>query len=501
MRRLLLVAGTLAAVAAGPATVAAAQVTVSGASPFAACTADDVAGQPGTNVRDSEVEPWVDVNPKNPMNVVGGFQQDRWSNGGARGLVAGVSFDGGASWLEVVIPKITLCSGGTAAGGGDFTRATDPWLSFAPNGELYFFSLSLDIETPVGREGGFGKNAMLVSKSIDGGLTWSDPITIARDEAPRFLNDKNAITADPTDDRFVYAVWDRLQLPVGAVINPENVFGLGFKGPATFSRTTDGGATWEAPRKIYDPAGNNQTIGNQIVVGQDGALYDFFNEILNFRNDDGGAQFEFNVAFVTSRDRGATWSRGPAARVAKLLSVGVRDPDTGDPVRTGDIIPEPAVDRRGGNLYVVWQDGRFSGFAHDDVALSMSKDGGRTWSAPVKVNRTPVPASAFTPAIKVADDGTIGIFYYDFRNNTPDGATLPTDAFLARYRLDGGGLVLVDETRLTGASFDMRRAPVARGFFLGDYSGLGVAGNAFLPFFSVTTPTDPANVVFTRIGP
>jgi hypothetical protein len=164
-------------------------------------------------VPDSEVEPIVAVNPLNSLNIVGGWQQDRWSNGGSRGLVAGVSVNGGTSWTQVVIPKITLCSGGTAANDGDFKRATDPWVTFSPNGHVYFFSLSLDIEAPPGFPGGFGKNALFVSKSTNGGMTWGDPIKIAEDTNPRFLNDKNTITADPANSNFVYAVWDRLKVP------------------------------------------------------------------------------------------------------------------------------------------------------------------------------------------------------------------------------------------------------------------------------------------------
>jgi len=71
-------------------------VLVSGTSPFATCTI----GGPGTNYVNAEVEPRVAVNPKDPSNIVGVFQQDRWSNGGAHGLVAGVSHDGGATWAE-----------------------------------------------------------------------------------------------------------------------------------------------------------------------------------------------------------------------------------------------------------------------------------------------------------------------------------------------------------------------------------------------------------------
>lgn len=76
----------------------------------------------------------------------------------------------------------------------------------------------------------------------------------------------------------------------GAAINPERgVFGggLGFKGAALISRTTDGGATWSEPERLYNPGGVNQTIGNQIVVQPDGPLVNLFVEILNFRNDDG----------------------------------------------------------------------------------------------------------------------------------------------------------------------------------------------------------------------
>ena len=41
------------------------------------------------NYLNSEVEPQVAVDPTNPSHLVGAWQQDRWSNGGAHGLVAG----------------------------------------------------------------------------------------------------------------------------------------------------------------------------------------------------------------------------------------------------------------------------------------------------------------------------------------------------------------------------------------------------------------------------
>ena len=60
----------------------------------------------------SEIEPRSTINPTNPMNIVAEYQQDRWSDGGARGLVASVSHDGGTTWNRVVVPKVTKCSGG-----------------------------------------------------------------------------------------------------------------------------------------------------------------------------------------------------------------------------------------------------------------------------------------------------------------------------------------------------------------------------------------------------
>ena len=63
--------------------------------PFAGCTADDVAAQPGKVYPDSEVEPWIaasgkDLNGDGEKDIIGGYQQDRWSNGGSRGVYASV---------------------------------------------------------------------------------------------------------------------------------------------------------------------------------------------------------------------------------------------------------------------------------------------------------------------------------------------------------------------------------------------------------------------------
>lgn len=89
-----------------------AETLVTGPSPFASCSADNVSTQPGTNYPAAEVEPWVDADPTNARHLIAGWQQDRWSNGGSRGLVSGYSNDGGVTWTTVVVPGISLCSDG-----------------------------------------------------------------------------------------------------------------------------------------------------------------------------------------------------------------------------------------------------------------------------------------------------------------------------------------------------------------------------------------------------
>src|SRR5262249_4125810 len=156
------------------------------------------------------------------------------------GIGAAVSFDGGKKWQTASIPGLTLCAGGPRQ------RAGDSWLSFAPNGDLYHSTVIVDLQ---GTAKGFAftPNSIVVTKSTDGGLTWGPPTTLIEDTDPTFFNDKDAITADPTDARFAYAVWERR----------EN----GFKGPAMLARTTDGGQSWEPARPIFDPGGNDFTIG------------------------------------------------------------------------------------------------------------------------------------------------------------------------------------------------------------------------------------------------
>ncbi|KAB1584952.1 exo-alpha-sialidase [Burkholderia cepacia] len=443
-------------------------VVVSGPSPFAACTI----GGPGTNYVNAEVEPWLSVNPANPMNMIGVWQQDRWSNGGAHGLVAGYTFDAGATWARTPQP-FSAC----APGGLKYERASDPWVSFGPDGTAYSVSISFNQSN--------NANAVAASVSTDGGQTWSSPaVLIANDEpTTQFFNDKESVTANPVKAGTAYAVWDRLELPNG---NPyANLHTHAYRGPTLFSKTTDGGKTWSTPKVIVNVPSRQQTIGNQIVVDpKSGTLYDFFDLIQPPFSKAAG-----KVAFIKSTDDGATWTKPQV--IAGLQTVGVTDPNTGEPVRTGDIIPEPAIDPASGQLYVVWQDSRFNGGTYDEIAVSTSKDGGATWSTPQQLN-TPTGRPAFNPSVRVDNTGAVMVTYYDFRDlQAGNTTTLPT-GFWRKISHDGG-TTFADERRV-GGPFDLKLAPNAEGFFIGDYQGLDVMpSSSFHPFFVQTNAGNLTN--------
>lgn len=102
----------------------------------------------------------------------------------------------------------------------------------------------------------------------------------------------------------------------------------------------------------------------------------------------------------------------------------------------------------------------------------------------------------------VNSNGTVGLTYYDFTNDDPSGGPLDTDAWFTAS--PSGGLTFTPRERLTGAPFALRAAPVARGFFVGDYEGLTEAGGPFVPAFVLANAGEPANatdVVSTTVSP
>src|SRR6266566_8977307 len=406
-----IVATTAGAFAASPVSL----VTVSGPSPYVGCS---TAGQPGTNYLNAEVEPWVSVNPANPKNIIGVWQQDRWSNGGAHGLVAGFSTNGGASWGETTLPFSTCAPHAILDPftGSPYNRASDPWVSIGPDGTAYSVGL-LATNSTGGTASGTNDTGVATVTSSNGGKTWVNPFLIKSDqgtspvfEFTQFFNDKESVTADPTKAGVAYVVWDRLKSPSHS---PDaDLRAHAFRGPSWFSKTTDGGQTWTGTRAIFDPGQNSQTIGNVVVVDpRTGVLYDFF-ELFQTTGSPNFTLRGLSVDFISSSDGGNTWSQPTAVSAQQTPNDFATD---GTLLRTGAGLPSVAIDASTGQLYVVWEDARFTGGAVDQDVISTSTDGGVTWSAPTVVSKTPSSIPAFTTTVAVNSAGTVAVTYNDRR--------------------------------------------------------------------------------------
>lgn len=163
------------------------------------------------NYPDSEVEPYVAVDPTDPQHLVGSVQQDRWNDGGSNGLTNVVSTNGGATWqLAASQPQFTRCEGAAPGSPGDLNRATDPWVSFSSDGKIvYSITDAFNANGPAFG----GASAIIISRSTNGGVTWQTPVTARFDASFTVLNDKETVTADPSSPLTAYATWDRLVSP------------------------------------------------------------------------------------------------------------------------------------------------------------------------------------------------------------------------------------------------------------------------------------------------
>jgi hypothetical protein len=473
----LVACGAAALVAASPAAATVSPlVQVTGASPFAIACAGPDHDPTGTVYENDEVEPWVAVDPADPDHIAGAWQQDRWSDGGAHGLAASTSTNGGASWTGQTFADFSRCplfahygDPGAQEPGSEFDRASDPWVTWGAGSRLHQIALTVTQPTV-----GLGLDAgILVTHSDDFGATWSHPHVLKEDHGGNVLDDKESITADPASG-YVYAIWDRVVAKQANAKLDETENATGYRGPTWFASSPDNGETWSPARMIYDPGKDDQTIANQIAVEPDGTLLDVFVQTHSGQGSQSSPRS--SVAVMRSTDHGASWSK--PRKVSRLIAGPVRTPGDDRPVRTGDVAPDIAIDRGSGAVYVVWQDA-VSGTPA--VRLSKSIDGGRTWSLPERVSSSPAGTPAFTAAVDVNDSGAVAVTYYDFRHDTPDDATALTDYWI-RMSTDGAA-TWGGSQRVTPTSFDMKQAPVARGYFTGDYEGLDHAGDTFKLFF------------------
>jgi hypothetical protein len=457
-----LVAGAVpAAAVARPYTVKRLQA-ISGPSPFPG-------GCPGalldeTRVAGAEIEPAVTVNPAHPRNIIATWQQDL-GRGAARTDLIGTSRDGGRSWTRVTIPRLSKCTGGS------FDSATDPWLSAGPDGTVYFSGATLSLASDP------SPAALMASHSRDRGRSWSPAVPFA---GPSLRLEREVVTADPKRPGHAYVVWWERD-PSAEFVGSTHAF----------SRTTDGGATWSPPVTIDTAPPGSLDQSAEILVLPNGSLLALFARLEIVGT--GAVQQLFTSR---SQDEGRTWST-PVQVVQQSIQP-YFDPETGDQLPNQDLTFHSAAIAPDGTIYVAWD--RASSGTTGMIDVLTSSDGGVTWAGP-----TPLPgvsAFAFQPAIAVDGRGTVGVIWYDTRNDRPGDAALTTDVWFAHSK-DGGGSWR--QIHVAGP-FDFRTAPRPTGFGrLGEYQGLaGLPKRGFAAVFTQAAPQakdGPTDIFFARIEP
>jgi BNR repeat-like domain len=454
--RALLSAAILLATAALPATAAAKPykvdlTQVSGPSPFAA-------GCPGaafdsTMITGQELEPTIAANPRDRRNIIGTWKQDVGPDSTRADLIASTR-DGGRTWSRSTIPGLSKCTGGTADGG------SDPWVSVGGDGTAYFSGLAPTFADPP--DPGDPPSAVVASTSRDRGRTWTVPATLAPLAAG---NEMPAVTANPKRRGEAYTVW--AEFATAAI---------------KFARTTDGGATWSEP-VVIDPAiPDSLDLVPRLVVLPSGALLTIFDR----------AEFAIGVGKVYSSrslDGGATWTEPVellATPFAKFFD------------ENGEELPQPQFPNiavaRDGTVYVTVE--AVTSATAGTIAVARSRDGGRNWT---RTTSPGVGAYGFEPAVAVDRHGTVGITWYDLRNDRLGDGPLTGDMWFASSDDRGNSW---REVHVAGPT-DLRTGALARQNRFGEYQGLTATGDRrFAAIFALAAPfaTDgPTDIFVARI--
>jgi hypothetical protein len=409
--------------------------------PFTAatCTASN------TTYHHTEVEPDTF---SSGSTIVATFQVGRVFDGGSCDIGFATSTDNGSTFTNGLLPGITTFTNN----GGTFDRVSDPSVAFDAKHNVWLIS-SLALTGASGA-------AVLDSRSTDGGLTWSNPVTIHANIGV----DKNWTVCDDTASSpfygNCYTEWDN------------NAAGNLLQ----MSTSTDGGLTWTAPA-----TNNTGVIGGQPLVRPDGTV------IVPIDNATETAVGAFN-----STNGGASWSAVTTIALIKHHTVagGLRESP----------LPSAEIDGSG-TVYVVWADSSFrKGGKSNDLVISHSLNStGTSWSA---VSRIPIDATNsgidhFIPGLAVdkntsGSSAHLGLTYYFY----------PTAACGKSCVLDVGFISSTDAgstwstaTQLAGPFNVGWIANTSQGRMVGDYISTSYDANGLAHgvFMTATTPTSGTN--------
>ena len=356
------------------------------------------------------------------------------------------SQDGGATWHESQVAFFP---------GLDF-NVGDPVVAAGPNGRFYHSDLAPN---------SFGDLIIGVSHSDDGGATWSPPsnptasINLSENSFDKDWMAVDNISGSPYFGN-VYASWTMIT--------------FNRSGPDTpgiqLARSTDGGSTWSSAVALTQVSQDDALAGHEvqdsfITIGPQGEVY--------------VAWFDTRVSGVRiskSVDGGVTFSNPVTALVRP--SLGTQDSVTSTGNFEVSFFHSVAVDTSSGpNRGTVYLAAQVLGASGNlDVSATTSRDGGVTWSDPVRVTSDTTATDRFQPDVAVADNGNVGIIFYD-RRNDPDNNSL-MDLYVA-ISTDAGRSFPIN-SRVTTTNWPVLPTPLGyRPGYHGDYNKVTAVGNDF----------------------
>jgi hypothetical protein len=381
--------------------------------------------------------------------IVSAFQVGRFFDGGATDIGFARSTNGGSSWSSGFLRGLTATSGTPDSTGGSFERVSDASVAFDARHNTWLVS-SIPLEP-----GSLVVPTVFISRSTNGGATWSDPVSTPPPAVPttKVDLDKNWTVCDNHSGSPFF----------GHCYTEFDNFGQGDLEYMTTS--TDGGATWSVPAST---AGNDKGLGGQPLVQPDGTVIVPF-EALNGK-----------IQAFRSSDGGQSWSR------AVTIS-GIRFHGNAGGLRTSSL-PSAEIDG-GGRVYVAWEDCRFEkNCTANDIVLSRSSDG-VNWSAVLRVPIDAVGSGVdhFIPGLAV-DASTSGsgahlaLAYYYYPDTTCSGGCQLDAGYISSP--DGGAHWGIP-TQLAGPMSLSDIANTSQGPMVGDYISTSFSGGDAVPVIAV----------------
>ncbi|HEU4563591.1 MAG TPA: sialidase family protein [Gemmatimonadaceae bacterium] len=266
-----------------------------------------------------------------------------------------------------------------------------PKIAWAPDGALY--ALYVVAREVPGRR--FPASALRFTRSGNGGRTWSAPVTVTDDGT---FGSHNFHSLHAARDGSVYVAW---------------LDGRAGKSAVYLTRSTDGGRTWAANRRV-DIGEACPCCRTALATAPDGTLYVAWRAVLPGSVRD--------IVIARSTDRGATWSEPARVHADGWVFDGC--PHAG---------PSLQVDEAG-RVHIAWWTGK-EGAA--GVWYARSDDGGTRFGAPVPIGVADLSRPAHVqlalarPATGGAGGaGTVVVAW--------DDGTLRTPRVKVRISRDGG---------------------------------------------------------------